>query len=109
MTVDEALQILIPKLVEIYGDTINSVVLYGSFARKQQTPDSDVDIAVFVKKLPTKEIEDRAIAEVVDLELETDRVLSVIDIDIAKYEAWVDTLPFYKNIREEGVQLWKAA
>ena len=50
-----------------------------------------------------------AIAEVVDLELETDRVLSVIDIDVAKYETWVDTLPFYKNIRDEGVQLWKAA
>ena len=109
MTVDEALHILIPKLVEIYGDTIDSVVLYGSFARNQQTPDSDVDIAVFVKKLPTKEIEDKAISEVVDLELETDRVLSVIDIDVAKYEAWVDTVPFYKNIRDEGVQLWKAA
>ena len=109
MTVDEALKILIPKLIEIYGDTIDSVVLYGSFARQQQTADSDVDIAVFVKKLPSKEIEDKIIAEVVDLELETDRVLSLIDIDVAKYEAWVDTLPFYRNIRDEGISLWKAA
>ena len=39
---------LVPKLKEIYGKRIETVVLYGSVARADDTPESDIDIAVSV-------------------------------------------------------------
>ena len=46
---------------------------------------------------------------VVDLELACGKVLSVLCIDYEKFTEWKDTLPFYKNIRKDGVVLWQAA
>ena len=37
MSIDLALEKLIPGLQEIYGDLIDSVILYGSTARGTQT------------------------------------------------------------------------
>jgi len=42
MTIEIALKQLIPGLQEIYGDLINSVILYGSTARGTRTNDSDM-------------------------------------------------------------------
>ena len=40
---------------------------------------------------------------IVDLELEYNKVLSVLRIDYEKFKIWGDIMPFYKNIKEEGV------
>lgn len=46
---------------------------------------------------------------IVDLELEYDKVLSVILIDDDKFQEWKNIMPFYKNMRKEGIVLWQAA
>ena len=109
MTIEIALKHLIPGLQEIYGDLINSVILYGSTARGTRTNDSDVDVAVLLRAGATKEMRGQMLDLVVDLELACGKVLSVICIDYGKFSEWKDTLPFYKNIREEGIVLWQAA
>ena len=45
----------------------------------------------------------------VDLELEFDKVISVLLIDYDDYQEWKDVMPFYKNVRKEGITLWQAA
>ena len=109
MTIEIALKQLIPGLQEIYGDLINSVILYGSTARGTRTNDSDVDVAVLLRSGVTKEMRGQMLDLVVDLELACGKVLSVICIDYGKFSEWKDTLPFYKNIRDEGIVLWQAA
>ncbi len=99
---------MIDELSEIYGNSLVSAVLYGSYARGTQTKYSDVDIALFVKNI-SKDITERMIDCVSGYELITGKVLSVIDIDSEKYEAWKNVLPFYKNIEKEGIVLWKVA
>ena len=39
-------------LEEIYGDRMERVVLFGSRARGDARPDSDYDVAVFLKDIP---------------------------------------------------------
>jgi predicted nucleotidyltransferase len=41
-------------LMEIYGDRLRAVYLYGSAARDQLTPDSDSDIAIVLDAIPDR-------------------------------------------------------
>ena len=99
---------LVPKLQEIYGKSLETVVLYGSVARADDTPESDIDIAVIVHGY-TKEMHDEMLVFLVDLELEFGKVISVLLIDYDDYQEWKDVMPFYKNVRKEGITLWQAA
>lgn len=85
------------------------IVLYGSVARGTNTPESDVDVAVFVRTRLNNEMDDRLSDVVVDMNLKYNKVFSVIDIDNATYQKWRDVTPFYQNVDKEGVVLWKAA
>lgn len=102
------LQKLIPGLTEIFQESVKSIILYGSVARGTQTDESDVDIAVIVTSY-TKDMHEQMIDFVVDLELEYDKVLSVLLIDYEKFVEWGNVMPFYKNVKKEGVVLWPAA
>lgn len=108
----ELMKVLTPMIADlrnIYGDLMESVILYGSYARGTQTDESDVDIAVFLREKPCKDMNNQMIACVAGYELEYGKVLSVLDIDVVRFREWVDVLPFYRNIQKEGVVLWKAA
>ena len=97
------------KLSVIYGDTLDRIVLYGSYARGEETSESDVDIAVLLRESSTEEMHSEMIETVVDYELDLAVTLSVVPIDYNQYLQWNKTLPFYKNIEKEGIILWKAA
>ena len=109
MTIDTALEQMIPGLQDIYGDLISSIILYGSTTHGTRADDSDVDVALLLHTGTTKEMRGKMLDLVVDLELACGKVLSVICIDYEKYSEWKETIPFYKNIREEGIVLWQAA
>ena len=109
MTLEHALKKLAPGLLNIYGELLVRVVLYGSVARGTQTEDSDVDIAVLLKSGATREMYDQMLDLVVDLELECARVLSVVRIDYDKFCEWETIIPYYKSIKKDGVVLWQAA
>lgn len=104
----EVLQKLIPGLVDIFHLSIYSIILYGSVARGTQTLESDIDIAVIVKSY-TEKMHDEMTDLVIDLELEYNKVLSVLLIDYDKFKEWEDVMPFYKNMKQEGITLWQAA
>ena len=102
------LQKLIPGLVSIFNESINSIILYVSVAKGTETSESDVDIAVIVGDFSEK-MHDDMIDFIVDLELEYNMVLSVFLIEDDKFRKWADVMPFYRNVKEEGIQLWPAA
>ena len=51
---------------------------------------------------------DKMIDLTVDLELAYDKVLSVLLIDYDNFKEWENILPFYKNIKKDGILLWSA-
>ena len=90
------------------GSKLLSVVLYGSHARGDHTDESDVDVALFVNEDLDKAERERMIRCFSDLCMEYDMVFSPNDITKSKYDQWVSVLPYYQNIRKEGVVLWAA-
>ena len=102
-------QQLIPEIVEIYGDLLVSVILYESVARGTQTEESDIDIAVMLKSKENDDMKERMTDIIVDLELEHNKVLSILRIDYENFKIWEDTMPFYKNMKKDGVVLWQVA
>ena len=48
------------------------------------------------------------IGDLIDLELEFNKVLSVLLIDYDKFREWENVMPFYRNIKQEGIILWPA-
>ena len=95
------------KIGEIYEDVIDNIVLYGSYVRGQETPDSDIDIAVILRLPQTDEQHQKMIDIVVDYELKLGVTLSVISIEKDNFNEWKSTLPFYKNLLKEGISIWK--
>ncbi len=106
-------QMVLKELVEgilaIFETQVIRIVLYGSVARGTNTTESDVDIALLLNGSLSKETEDKLSDLVVALNLKYDTVLSVIDIDYELFKKWEKVTPFYKNVNEEGIVLWKAA
>ena len=99
---------LVLGILNALGSQTLSIIVYGSTARGTDTSESDVDIAVIVRSnLDNKE--DALSDFVVDMNIKYDKVFSVIDIENDVIEKWQNVVPFYKNMRKEGIVLWKAA
>lgn len=96
------------EIGEIYNNSIEEIVLYGSYVRGQETSESDIDIAIILRLPQTDEQHEKMTDIVVDYELELGVTLSVISIDQDNFNEWKSTLPFYKNIVKEGISLWKS-
>lgn len=89
----------------VFGDSLVSVLLYGSYARGDYNEYSDVDIAAIVKgerldlqkKLET--VWDRAD----DIGLEYDIIISPTVIPEDEFNKYLTTSGYYANIAKEGI------
>lgn len=95
-------------MIDVLGDAVEEIVLYGSVAKGTNTEESDIDIALLIKIPLNKELEEQLSDFVVDMNLKYDTVFSVIDIDYQNFKKWESALPFYCNIKQEGIVLWKS-
>ena len=90
-------------LNEIYGDRIDRVVLFGSRARGDERPDSDYDIAVFLKSLPNRWVELDRLADLRGSFL--DETGAFFDAKPYPATAYRERTPLMHEIREEGLDL----
>jgi predicted nucleotidyltransferase len=100
---------LVNGLLNIFGDNISKIILYGSVARNEETAESDVDIAVINIAPISDETRNIFIDWSSEMDLKYDRVFSIIDIEKERFDTWENILPFYKNVSREGIVLWSAA
>lgn len=100
---------LVQGLRTIFGNEIQMIILYGSVARNEATEESDIDIAIIMKKDMEESERERFISWSADMDIQYDRVFSIVDIQEDNLNKWGEILPFYKNVRKDGIILWKAA
>ena len=90
------------QLVELYGSRLVQLVLYGSQARGDALPGSDVDVLVVLVGPgdPATEIE-RVSPITAVLSLEHDIVISCVYISEERYMQ--ENSPLLLNVRREGI------
>ena len=106
---EEMIRDLISGLREIFDNSVSQIVLYGSVARREETSESDIDIAIILDVAQAANVRERFIEWNSEMDMKYNRVFSIVDIEKSQMEKWGNVLPFYKNIKKEGVVLWKAA
>lgn len=110
-----ALKKLMEKYVEeirkIYGSHLRKVILYGSYARGDFHPDSDIDIMILldITDLDLKEYGTKLSYMTFDFNLDHDLDIKPIAKNEEHFKKWLDNYPFYANINREGVVLYGAA
>ena len=104
----EAFEKMVSEYQNIFRNVLEQIILYGSVAKGNYTDESDVDIAVIVRGY-TEDMHDKMIDFTVDLELEYNKVFSVLLIDYDNFKEWENVLPFYQNVKKDGIKLWSAA
>ncbi|XZN91743.1 MAG: nucleotidyltransferase domain-containing protein [Microcoleus sp.] len=89
---------------QIYNTRLVTMVLYGSQARGDARPDSDIDVLVVLKGQvnPGEEIK-RTSHIRADLSLQNDEVISCLFMDEQRFTHYNG--PLLRNIRKEGIAL----
>jgi predicted nucleotidyltransferase len=103
VTTDPVLRQLNAALHEIYGVRLERVVLFGSRARGDARPDSDYDIAVFLRDYTDRWAESDRIADVTMTILEnTGAFIHAMPYRASQYN---ERSPLMHQIRREGLEL----
>ena len=100
---------LIWGFTDIFRNNITMIILYGSAARGDATEESDIDIAIVVRSQMDEATKRRFLSWAADMDIRYERVFSIVDIQESNMKKWEDVLPFYRNVKKEGIVLWKAA
>ena len=103
MRSEELLAEIKARLLAAYGSRLQSVVLYGSEARGDAEPDSDIDVLVLLTG-PVHLWPDlrAAVRALYPLSLRWGRPISPKPVDVRHYEA--GDCPLYRHAQAEGVR-----
>ena len=98
---------IVEDVLELFKEKVYKIVLYGSYARGDFHEDSDIDVMILVKLSETeiKQVASAIYNMAYDIELEKGIHISVVIKNEEQFEYWVDTLPFYRNVSKEGVEI----
>ena len=104
---DQIIQQMSQSVRELFPNNSVEVILYGSYARQEETDESDIDV-MYLVDAPRSVISERnwqvgeAAAAVL---MEHGVMVSPVVENKDYFQEMSDTLPFFINIRKEGVQI----
>ncbi|MDR2571359.1 MAG: nucleotidyltransferase domain-containing protein [Oscillospiraceae bacterium] len=99
------------KVVQVindyFGNNLDKIILYGSYARGDNDGDSDIDIMALVDVSPedANRIDMQLTTFTSRLGLEYDVVISLFIKDCDTFYKHLHIEPFYQNVMKEGVIL----
>jgi predicted nucleotidyltransferase len=104
--IEEIVSLFADQAKQVYGSRLREVILYGSCARGDFAPDSDIDVMVLLD-VPQESIneERKKILDASDrLDMDYDVVLTPVFQSKQMFERYLPASKFYQNVRAEGVR-----
>jgi len=96
------------EVLKLFGDKLEQLILYGSYARNEQDSESDIDIMILLDE--SKDKIRKYIHEIAcimtDLSLKYDTFISLTEEMYNRYYEYLDVLPYFQNIYNEGVEIY---
>jgi uncharacterized protein len=91
-------------LKKLYGDRLVRLILFGSHARGEANPDSDIDLLAVLKS-PVSQVQEIFYMSNlrVKILLEHDELVSIIPVTEEDFSK--RNVGFLRNIRKEGIEL----
>lgn len=105
---DETTQVVLreckSRIAEHYGNQFRGLVLYGSYARGEETPGSDLDLLVLLDG-PIRVYEEISVLtdNLYPIGLDSEILISAMPADFKQYERGADVL--YREAQHEGVSV----
>jgi predicted nucleotidyltransferase len=92
----------------LFAEKLEAVIFFGSYARGDFDEESDVDIMIVAdvnaRELPTYRQQFSHFGTALDLEYGVFHSFTLQDK--TTFERWKDSLPFYKNVLQEGTMIY---
>ena len=99
---------IVYSMKDIFGGDLRQIILFGSYARGEQVEYSDMDVMVLVN-LSDEELSqyNNILAKVTtDISVKYGVLPSIIDKNYEHFHHWVPFVPFYRNVKTEGVEYY---
>lgn len=92
----------------IFGIKLRKIILFGSYARNNQDIGSDMDIMVLIDmdEEEIKKYREQLLNINVDITTRYGVVLSIITNNHDYFYEWVQHMPFFRNVYNEGVEIY---
>lgn len=106
---DEVLHIFTKQLYKVSGPKLDKVILFGSYARGDQTEYSDIDVLVLLKASDDEVgmIRKKMRKVINEIDWDYDVILSPVYQQSEKYMKYISASGFYQNIDREGIAIGK--
>ena len=105
--ISDIMQDFAKSVRKMLDNSLDSVIVYGSYARGDYSELSDIDVMLLVSlgeediKKISDQISDLAFVFMMKYGVDISPVITNTD----HFNYWVDNLPYYRNVRDEGVRL----
>ncbi len=91
-------------VISVEPDSV--IILYGSYARGENTEESDIDLLILINREDISREEKKKVKyPIYDIELETGYIISPLVLPYSEWENSHCITPFYEAIHNEGVRL----
>ena len=99
---------VIQHVSQLLGSRLDSAILFGSYARGDNTEDSDIDIMLILDCSKAQSLTYRGnISQIASrISLSHDVVVSILLRDKQDFNDKIHYMPFYRNIAQEGIKIY---
>ena len=92
----------------VYGNDLEAVYIYGSYARNEELPDSDIDYVALINRRH-KDIK-KSLYDLWDctgeIDLAHDVVVSAMAVDFEDFMKNNGSYPYYVNVTKDGIKIY---
>lgn len=96
------------EVIKLFGEKLRQLILFGSYARNEQDPESDIDIMILAEESEEELRKNRPLVAniIAELSMRHEKLISLMQVPYTRYNDYLDILPFYRNVYDEGVEIY---